>query len=75
MLCNGHYWPGFVSVTSFVTMASLLPVGRSQARAAIRQEEFHPKPLTEPFVILSHHTARLTYHYFRFILVKVDHGF
>ena len=22
-----------------------------------RQREFHPKPLTEPYVIVSHHTA------------------
>ena len=25
--------------------------------ASSRQREFHPKPLTEPYVIVSHHTA------------------
>ena len=35
-----------------------LPVKKALSTALSRQREFHPKPLTEPYVILSHHTAR-----------------
>jgi uncharacterized membrane protein YkvI len=52
---------GFVSgalmtIPWFLTYFALLSYYPSQ-EVSSRQGEFHPKPLTEPYVIVSHHTA------------------
>ena len=38
-----------------------------------RQEEFHPEPLTEPYLILSHHTALVIQSNFYSVLPMIKH--
>ena len=46
-------WPGSAAFADSQTHSPAFVVPS-------RPEEFHPEPLTEPYVILSHHTARAT---------------
>jgi hypothetical protein len=55
--------------TKCAWMCGWLFTMRHNGQVSSRQGEFHPEPLTEPYVIVSNHTALLTWH------TKIAHPF